>query len=279
MESITPILDIIRTLRGENGCSWDQKQTPLTMWRCLAEELYELEEGLVKEDTANICEELGDVLFQVLFIMEIFHDAGQIPFDQVVEAVAQKMVRRHPHVYGEARVNSDEELHRQWDRIKVLEKADQKKTSGQGKKAPPKSALDSVPKGMPGLLRTMKVSKCAVKQGFDWDSMAGVLDKVKEEIREFEAAMAENDSDNAMVEFGDILFSLVNVARFAGFHPETALGRSTAKFEARFRTMETLLEKDGQVLKRLSPQAKDEYWNRAKQQTDRQPTDNPPAEI
>lgn len=276
---MTPILDIIRTLRGENGCSWDQKQTPLTMWRCLAEELYELEEGLVKEDLTNICEELGDVLFQVLFIMEIFHEAGQIPFDQVVGEVAKKMIRRHPHVYGKATVDSDEELHRQWDRIKGLEKADQKKKSGQGQNTQPKSALDSVPRGMPGLLRTMKVSKCAVKQGFDWDNMTGVLDKVKEEIREFETAIAENDSDNAMVEFGDILFSLVNVARFAGFHPETALGRSTAKFETRFRTMETLLEKDGQVLNTLSPQAKDEYWSRAKQLTGRQPADNPPAEI
>ncbi|WP_022664535.1 nucleoside triphosphate pyrophosphohydrolase [Desulfospira joergensenii] len=265
METIAPILEIIRTLRGENGCAWDRNQTPLTMWKCLAEEVYELQEGLVKKDRLNICEELGDVLFQVVFIMEIFHEAGEIPIDQVVDRVAQKMIRRHPHVYDTAVVNTEEELHRQWEEIKTLEKAE---NSAKPEKGRP-SALDSVPQGMPGLLRAMKVSKCAVKEGFDWENIQGVLDQVKEEIQEFETALKQGDLDETALEFGDILFSLVNVARFAGFHPETALGQSTSKFETRFRLMETMLAKDGVTLKSLSQEDKDAYWDRAKEKEKR----------
>lgn len=260
METITPIIEIIRTLRGENGCAWDRKQTPLSMWRCLIEEVYELQEGLVKEDRSNICEELGDVLFQVLFIMEIFHDAGEISFNQVIEQVSRKMIRRHPHVYDTAVVDTEEDLHRQWETIKNQEKKENQSTRER------KSALDPVPKGMPGLLRAMKVSKCAVKEGFDWEDIHGVLDQVKDEIREFETALEKGDQDETAMEFGDILFSLVNVARFAGFHPETALGQSTSKFETRFRIMESLLDRDGLKLKSLSPADKDVYWSRAKEQ-------------
>mgnify|MGYP001555227934 CR=1 FL=1 len=265
METIKPILDVIRTLRGENGCAWDRKQTPLTMWRCLAEEIYELEEGMVKEDRANICEELGDVLFQILFIMEIFHETGEISMDQVVDGVTQKMIGRHPHVYDTAVIESEEALHRQWEKIKIREKEARKENRGTQSEKTPSSALDSVPQGMPGLLRAMKVSKCAVKQGFDWENIQGVLDKVKEEIQEFESALKTGDMEETMLEFGDILFSLVNVARFAGFDPETALGKATAKFEVRFRLMETLLGMEQVELKNLTPREKEEFWQRAKQ--------------
>ncbi len=123
MDKVTPLLSIIRRLRGENGCDWDKKQTPDTMWRCLAEELYELEEAIVKDDTPNIIEELGDVLFQILFIFEIFREQGRFEFDDVVGQVAEKMIRRHPHVYADAHVDSEEALNRQWDQIKSVEKA------------------------------------------------------------------------------------------------------------------------------------------------------------
>lgn len=261
METLTPVLKIIRTLRGKNGCAWDRKQTPLTMWKCLVEEVYELQDGLVNKDRSNICEELGDVLFQVLFIMEIFHDSGEISFDQVMDGVIQKMIRRHPHVYDTAVVETENDLLVQWEEIKHQEKKENHTDRERN------SALDSVPRGMPGLLRAMKVSKCAVKAGFDWENIQGVLDQVKDEIREFETALAEGDTDETALEFGDILFSLVNVARFAGFHPETALNRSTSKFEIRFRRMETLLAGDGLTLESLSQADKDVYWNRAKEKT------------
>jgi nucleoside triphosphate diphosphatase len=282
LETITPLLKIIRRLRGKNGCSWDQKQTPLTMWKCLAEEVYELEEAIVNDDTENICEELGDVLFQLLFILEIFTENNRFDFSHVIDGIAEKMIRRHPHVYDTAVVRTDEELHRQWDQIKAGEKENARKQQAAKKNLDAKprdlvqngqtrgvgSALDSVPRGMPGLLRAMKVSKSAVKEGFDWENIHQVLDTVKEEIQEFETALATQSRDEAMMEFGDILFSLVNVARFAGFHPETALASSTAKFEGRFRLMEKRLGQKKIDLKRLSPQEKAQYWQQAKQNYD-----------
>ncbi len=277
METIVPLLEIIRRLRGKNGCVWDQKQTPVTMWKCLAEELYELEEAIVNDDTDNICEELGDVVFQLLFILEIFTENNRFDFSDVITGISEKMIRRHPHVYDTAIVRTDEELHRQWDQIKAGEKENAKKHSqkndpGARSKTLDQdeqtvgvvSALDSVPKGMPGLLRALKVSKSAVKEGFDWENIHQVLDTVKEEIQEFETALATQSQDEAMMEFGDILFSLVNVARFAGFHPETALASSTAKFEGRFRLMEQHFVQKKIDLKRLSSEEKELHWQQAK---------------
>ena len=257
MEDIDRLFNIIQTLRSEQGCAWDNKQTPETMWECLAEEVYELEEAIAKHDLQNICEELGDVLFQLVFIMEIFQEQGDFTFSDVVKEVAKKMINRHPHVYGDASVSTKEELDRQWDTIKTEEK----KNNSQKRV----SALDSVPKGMPSLMRALKVSKSAVKEGFDWDNIHEILDSVKDEIREFESALESGNQDDASMEFGDILFTLVNVARSAQFHPETALARSTAKFEGRFRVMEKELKQKDVKLADLSRGKKDLFWSRAKQ--------------
>lgn len=255
MESLAPVLEMIRTLRGKNGCEWDRRQTPITMWKCLAEEVYELQQALADQDLENTCEEMGDVLFQIVFIMEIFHDSGKIPMSRVMDTVKEKMIRRHPHVYGDAVVKTRAELLDQWEQIKIREK------NG----APHLSAMDDVPKGMPGLVRAMKVSKSAVKKGFEWENIHQVLDTVKSEIYEFESALEQKNEDAIMLEFGDILFSLVNVARFAGFHPETALARATAKFESRFRLMEADLTEKKISLDALSASEKDVFWSRAKQ--------------
>ncbi len=260
METIDRLFNIIQTLRSENGCAWDKKQTPETMWKCLAEEVYELEEAIVKQDLQNICEELGDVLFQLVFIMEIFQKQRSFTFSNVVEEVAKKMINRHPHVYGDASVSTKEELDRQWEAIKTEEK----KSSSQKRV----SVLDSVPKGMPSLMRALKVSKSAVKDGFDWDDIHGILESVKDEIREFESALESGNHDEAAMEFGDILFTLVNVARSAQFHPETALARSTAKFEGRFRVMEKQLKQQNIKLADLSRDKKDLFWSRAKKSYD-----------
>ena len=261
MESLDTLFDIIRILRSENGCAWDRKQTPETMWKCLAEEVYELEEAIAKQDLQHICEELGDVLFQLVFILEIFQERQAFTLSDVVGQVAKKMIRRHPHVYGDAKISTDKELNQQWDKIKAREKGvnGQKRTS----------VLDSVPKGMPSLIRALKVSKCVVKEGFDWDNIHEVLDAAKEEINEFEAALKIGDQNEAIMEFGDILFTLVNVARFAEFHPETALAGSTAKFEGRFRLMENELKEKQVKLKDLSRNQKDLLWACAKQSYER----------
>ena len=256
MEKIDTLFKIIQTLRGENGCAWDRVQTPETMWKCLAEELYELEEAIVKRDLLNTCEELGDVLFQFAFIMEIFNERGDFTFSDVVEQVAKKMIRRHPHVYEYASISTKEELDIQWNKIK----AEEKKENGCKRE----SALDDVPKGMPSLLRALKVSKSAVKEGFEWDSIHDVLDTVKEEIQEFESALESGNQDDASMELGDILFTLVNAARFADIHPETALAGATAKFEGRFRLMENELRKKDIKLASLSSDRKEVFWSRAK---------------
>ncbi|MCP4020682.1 MAG: MazG family protein, partial [Desulfobacteraceae bacterium] len=171
METIASLFDIIKKLRGKNGCPWDQKQTGVTMFKCLAEELYELEEAIAKDDTSNICEELGDVLFQLAFILEIYREQGRFSFDDVTQNVCTKMIRRHPHVYENASIASEKELYDQWEDIKSRE------NKANGKKID--SALDSVPKGMPSLIRAYKVSKSAVKAGFDWDTIEDVMGTVE----------------------------------------------------------------------------------------------------
>ena len=262
MNTLKDLFEIVKRLRGDGGCSWDQAQSATTMWRCLAEEVYELEEAIAKKDLPNVREELGDILFQLVFIIEIFQEQKTFSLSDVIEQVAAKMIRRHPHVYGDASVNSKEELNRQWESIKAVEK----KESGEIRP----SVLDAVPKGMPSLLRALKVSKCVVKEGFDWDSLPEVLDCARSEFDEFEAALAQKDEGQMMMEFGDILFTLVNVARFAGFHPETALAGSTAKFEGRYRLMEDELNRSGRKLKGLSRQQVDALWEAAKKKYDQE---------
>lgn len=260
MKKIDTLFDIVKTLRSTNGCDWDRKQTPESMMTCLEEEVYELQEAIAKKDPVNICEELGDVLFQLVFIICIFQEQQDFSFSDVIDQISQKMIRRHPHVYGDSTVSTHEELLRQWESIKVAEN----KKKGEKKL----SALDNVPKGMPSLLRALKVSKCAVKEGFDWDSVHDVLNTVRSEIDEFEAALESGDQNDIMMEFGDILFSMVNVARAAKFHPETALSSSTAKFEGRFRMMEKQLNKRKIKLKTLSQEQKDQFWEQAKSSYD-----------
>lgn len=256
METVEALFNIIGRLRGEGGCDWDRKQTQTTMWKCLAEEMFELEEAIAKKDVDNICEELGDVLFQLLFIIHIFNEKGDFSFSDIIDQVAEKMIRRHPHVYGSASHDSPKDLDRQWEQIKSQEKKEKNQQKN--------SALDNVPKGMPALMRAFKVSKSAVKEGFEWDSVQEVLETTKGEIQEFEAALASRNGAEMNMEFGDILFSMVNVGRFAGVHPETALSDSTAKFEARFRQMESDLKKVNKRLMDLSKDEKEMFWQAAK---------------
>ena len=231
------------------------------MWRCLAEEVYELEEAISKDDLINVCEELGDVLFQLLFIIEIYSEQNHFTLADVVDQVAVKMIRRHPHVYGNSVVTSRTELDRQWEEIKAREKGKQKTVNP--------SVLDKVPKGMPSLLRALKVSKTVVKEGFDWDDTQSVLQSVRDELDEFEKAVESGDEQEKILEFGDILFTMVNLARFSGFHPETALARSTSKFEGRYRLMEQRLNKANLKLKDLGRKEIDQRWEQAKQSYDR----------
>jgi len=266
LEKIEDILEIIQTLRGENGCPWDRKQTPESMLRYLVEETYELRDSILEDDPEHICEELGDVLFQLLFISEIYAGKQRFTLADSVSKICAKMIRRHPHVYNGETLENREQLIKRWDAIKLEEK----KEAGEEDR---KSVLDRVPSGMPALQKCGKVSKCVVKEGFDWETLDDVLDKVREELKEFECAVAQGDKEKISDEFGDILFTLVNVARFAGIDPELSLAGSTDKFEKRYRHMEKELQARKALLKNLSAGEVERLWARAKKACNRETLD------
>jgi len=200
----------------------------------LIEEMYELVEAIIRKDSNHVCEELGDVFFHILFITAIYKEKGIFDLEEVIGQVVEKMLRRHPHVFGNTRVENVEEVRKQWHHIKQTEKNDEPSTS----------VLSSVPKNLPALMRAYQVSERAARTGFDWDDINGVIAKTEEEWKEFKNEVysdseKETNLQKISLEFGDVLFTLMNVARFAGIHPETALAESTNKFEKRFKFMET----------------------------------------
>ncbi|MBF0200774.1 MAG: nucleoside triphosphate pyrophosphohydrolase [Desulfamplus sp.] len=249
---------IVGTLRGDDGCPWDRKQTPISMWKCLAEEVYELLGAIEDDDPGEICDELGDVLFQLVFIAEIYRERGAFDLDRVLEMSAAKMIRRHPHVYADTSVKNEEELWNRWEGIKKEEK----KKSG---KECNLSILDSVPRTMPALMRACKISERAVRAGFDWKDIHEVMAKASEEWNEFSRAMENGTREEAAMELGDVLFTLANVARTAGIHPEAALAGATGKFERRFKYMEAALGRRGCSLKDVPRQELEQLWSEAKE--------------
>lgn len=263
MEKLDVALNIIKTLRNiDGGCPWDRQQTPVSMWKCLIEETYELRDAILQGIPEDVCEELGDVLFQLLFISEIYRERKEFDIFESIKKVSAKMIRRHPHVYGKENFSTKDQLVESWENIKKQEKKEAGKVFNE-------SVLDSVPSGMPSLLRCHKVSNCAVKAGFDWDNIDGVLEKVREEFEEFAEVVHTDDKIAIADELGDILFTLVNVARFVGIHSETALAGSIDKFERRYRYMEKLLKEQSACLKDLSKKDKEKLWDRAKQAYDK----------
>ncbi len=257
LKQMDRLIRLINTLRGTNGCPWDKKQTPRSMSIYLVEEVYELIEAIESEALDDICEELGDVLFHILFITSIFKEMGQFGIKRVADKISEKMIRRHPHVFGNKDTENIDDIKNEWRRIKKNEKKD----------VPKDSILDSVPSGLPALMRAFRISERAAGTGFDWNDIAEVIEKVEEELAEFKHAIHLKNINDASMEFGDIIFTLVNVARFAGFHPETALSDSTKKFEKRFRYMEKHLADNGKVLEKISREEMDRLWGKAKKKT------------
>ena len=262
LNSIDTLFRLIDTLRGENGCPWDRKQTPASMAVYLAEETFELIEAISGEDPAAACEELGDVLFLLLFILRMYDRQGLFDLDAVTRGVAAKMVRRHPHVFKDGQADTAAQVRRQWQEIKKSEKAPDRR----------ESLLDSIPSGLPALMRAYRVSERAAEAGFDWSALSGVLEKFSEEWAEFNreldrGADRAGSSGKLAMEFGDVVFTLANVARFAGFHPETALTGAVNKFTNRFKKMESLLSAQGLEMRSVSPARLDEFWELAKKET------------
>lgn len=259
--SVNAVFDLIDVLRGDGGCPWDRKQTARSMAVYLAEEVFELAEAITAGDAAAVCEEFGDVLFLLLFICRCYETAGQFTFDEAVSRNVEKMTRRHPHVFGDSHAETPDAVRRQWNEIKKDEKAN----------ATPSSILDAIPSGLPALLKAYRVSRRAGEAGFDWDDLDGVMAKVDEEWGEFKAeadrqTLGTERSAPLAMEFGDILFTLVNVARFAGFHPESAVAASTAKFEKRFRFMERRLQESGEAIGTVPRERLEALWEAAKKE-------------
>jgi tetrapyrrole methylase family protein / MazG family protein len=251
----TSLRQIIAKLRGPNGCPWDKEQTHHSLKRYLIEECYELIEAIEVEDIDHMIEELGDVLLQVVLHAQIGEDEGMFSIDDVIKGISDKMVRRHPHVFGETVVKDTTEVLSNWDDIKRKEKDSIDK----------ESILDSVATALPALSKAFHLQKKAAKVGFDWPTIEGTWEKVKEEIREFEDEIGSNNDDRLMMkEFGDVLFALVNVGRHYNIEPEEALTSTNKKFYDRFHYIEKKAAETQRELQNMSLEEMDEYWNEAK---------------
>lgn len=240
------------TLRSDNGCPWDREQTRQTLKPYLVEETYEVLEAIDAGAPAAIREELGDLLFQIVFHSRIAEELGEFDLDGVIETISEKMVRRHPHVFGDACYGDSAEVIRQWE--------DRKKEEGKHKD----SVLAGVPKELPSLLRAHRIQARASRVGFDWGHVDEVMEKLTEELTEFRDALARQKSDEIKDELGDVFFSLVNVARFVGVNPEDALRKTISKFISRFRHIEMRAADKGRTLSDMTLQEMDALWEEAK---------------
>ena len=258
-DGIQSLLDIMRQLRDpDSGCPWDLKQNFHTIVPYTIEETYELAEAIAIEDFAQIRDELGDVLFQVVFYAQMASEQALFTFEDVVDGIAEKLLRRHPHVFavtGGQRV-SESEVKRRWEQIKVEERQ-QKNQRG---------TLDDVPRALPALSRSQKLQKRAASVGFDWSELDAVRGKVDEELGELAEAVSEGDSAAIESEVGDIFLAMVNLARHLGVDAEAALRHANRRFEDRFSLMETAAERDGSQLCEESLERLEERWQAAKRE-------------
>jgi len=247
---------IIAILRGPNGCPWDRKQTHESLKPYLLEEAYELLEAIDEQDDEHIIEELGDVLLQVMLNAQIGEDRGYFNIEDVIERLVRKMIARHPHVFGEAKADSAEEVVKNWQALKKMEPGRQ-----------PGSVLDSVGRGFPALMKAYALQKEAAKLGFDWDRVDEVVAKLDEEMQELKKAVKEGGAPaDIMNEMGDLLFSAVNLSRHLGIHPEEALAGTNSKFIRRFKYIENRLKMEGKTFEQCDLKQLDRYWEEAKQE-------------
>ena len=251
---INDFLRLVTVLRSPGGCPWDRKQTHESIKKNFIEETYEAVEAINKADSEGLKEELGDVLLQVAMHSEMESEKGSFDFNDVVNDICKKLVVRHPHVFGDAAAQSSDEALQNWDQVKL-------RTKGMKKQG---EAMIKVPREFPALMCAQKVQEKAAKAGFDWDDINGAVDKLHEEIDELETALAAGVGKDIEEEFGDVLFSCVNVSRFIGADSEEALTASTDKFIKRYLLVEKLAADEGLDMKTASIEELDKLWNKAK---------------
>ncbi|MGA7792520.1 MAG: nucleoside triphosphate pyrophosphohydrolase [Candidatus Acidiferrales bacterium] len=250
-------------LRAPGGCPWDREQTHLTLRTYLIEEAYEVLDAIEKGSPQDLAEELGDLLLQVLFHADMARETGAFDISHVITGIHDKMVRRHPHVFGNVKAKTTGEVLKNWAQLKAKEKqAASRKEAASSSPAP--SALDGVPRNLPALLEAYQMTRRAAQVGFDWERVEGIFEKLKEETAELQAALGASDHRAAEEEVGDLLFSVVNLARFLGLDPEVTLKHSNLKFKIRFQDMEREASHSRQRLSDLSKERLEQLWEAAK---------------
>lgn len=248
------LIDIMKTLRSENGCPWDREQTYESLKRYFIEETYEYLEAVDLNDKKKMVEELGDVLLQVVFHAVIASENGDFTMEDVINGICDKLIHRHPHVFGNVKADTSSEVVENWEEIK-------KKEKGLVNQA---SVLQDVPKNLPALMRSYKVQQKAAQVGFDWDDTSDVFAKIREEINELEQEVKKSDKAAIEEEMGDVFFSVVNLSRFYKVHPELSLTQSTNKFIKRFEYIEKKAAEAGKDLGDMTLLEMDDLWNKAK---------------
>ncbi len=251
MASFGRMLEVLDTLREK--CPWDAKQTNESLRPNTIEEVYELAQALITDDVPNIRKELGDVLLHVAFYSKIASEQGRFDIADVCDSLTEKLKFRHPHIYGNVKAESADEVAKNWEQIKLKEKGGNK------------TVLEGVPEALPALIKADRIQEKAANVGFDWEKKEEVWDKVREELREVEEEIGKNDSDRIEAEFGDLLFAVVNAARLYGVNPENALERTNRKFIRRFNHIEKRAKEENRNLRDMTLSEMDRFWNEAKQ--------------
>jgi tetrapyrrole methylase family protein/MazG family protein len=253
-------------LRAPDGCPWDREQTHASLRTYMMEEAYEVLEALESGDDGKFAEEMGDLLLQIVFHSQIATEEGRFTVSDVIREVHDKMVRRHPHVFGEKQAKNAAEVLKNWEQIKKEERraAGKKNADGSQQAAKEGSLLDGVSRALPAALEGFQLTRRAARIGFDWNSVEGVFDKMSEEAGELRQALNAKDTKRTEEEMGDLLFASVNLARFLDVDPEIALKKANAKFSIRFRQMEEMAAKNGKALAHVSRAQMEEFWEAAK---------------
>jgi tetrapyrrole methylase family protein/MazG family protein len=252
--TFSQLVDLMAQLRGPAGCPWDREQTPESLKPSLIEECYEVIEALDDGSPDKVKEELGDLLFQIIFHARIAEEKGAFTIQDVIGMIVEKMIRRHPHVFGDEKVSTSGEVLANWEEIKKKEKAHQERTS----------ILDGIPQGMPALLRAQGIQKRAARVGFDWNQLDEALPKLDEELLEFKESLRSKDAAAIEEELGDIFFTLVNISRFLKINPEDALRKTISKFIHRFRYIEEHAAEEGRTMHDMTLDEMEKLWQEAK---------------
>src|SRR5881398_1655277 len=252
-------------LRAANGCPWDREQTHRSLRTYLIEEAYEVLEALESGNDAKFAEEMGDLLLQIVFHSQIAREEGLFTVAEVIREIHDKMIRRHPHVFGETRAKDSAEVLRNWEQIKAEERRSNKEHAGSGgSQTEPPSLLDGVSRALPATLEGFQLTRKASRIGFDWEDASGVIAKMQEETAELKNALRGKDQEKTEEEMGDLLFAAVNLARFLHVDPEIALKKANAKFSRRFRAMEARARESGREFKELPREEMEELWDATK---------------